>query len=117
MAEHVSHSPWWKACSGGGDADDAPPPVARPGDDPDPDELPLPGPEPSGGVHAISHESSSQGQEPPRHGESAPSIGDQILNGLSDVGSGAAEVGTQVRGYFLVFVPTIREIRDFSREM
>eukprot|EP01052_Picozoa_sp_SAG31_P049964 SAG31_NODE_11184_length_1057_cov_1.283925_1_plen_29_part_10 len=27
------------------------------------------------------------------------------------------EVLVQVRSYFLVFVPTIREIRDFYREM
>eukprot|EP01052_Picozoa_sp_SAG31_P045478 SAG31_NODE_8316_length_1475_cov_1.656977_2_plen_90_part_00 len=26
-------------------------------------------------------------------------------------------LGLEVRGYFLVFVPTIREIRDFYREM
>eukprot|EP01052_Picozoa_sp_SAG31_P025946 SAG31_NODE_2313_length_5956_cov_3.390302_8_plen_58_part_00 len=38
--------------------------------------------------------------------------------GTRQGGTWARQLGIcQVRGYFLVFVPTIREIRDFHREM
>eukprot|EP01052_Picozoa_sp_SAG31_P009214 SAG31_NODE_480_length_15108_cov_56.073423_3_plen_144_part_00 len=39
------------------------------------------------------------------------------LQGHAAVYGVAASVPDQVRSYFLVFVPTIREIRDFYREM
>ena len=57
-------------------------------------------------------------------------IGAPAQNGAITDAVGAADGGApslrgldrrrheiQVRGYFLVFVPTIREIRDFYREM
>ena len=39
------------------------------------------------------------------------------LRATEDAFAGAEELWAQVISYFLVFVPTIREIRDFYREM
>eukprot|EP01052_Picozoa_sp_SAG31_P039532 SAG31_NODE_5501_length_2499_cov_1.627083_2_plen_109_part_00 len=60
--------------------------------------------------------SQQQQQQQQAHSAAQPSAAANAAMQSFDWNAGAM-AQLQVRGYFLVFVPTIREIRDFYREM